>query len=130
MRLREDGTACLPGVEVVPKECPVGDKGANGAAENAVKAIKGLVRTLKSATEDKYGRRIPASSCLLAWMPRHVASVRTRFKRYEDGKTAIQRLTGRKWGRPLVHFGEKIMVRLAVHQGPGSLYLRYGQHSG
>ena len=37
----------------------------------------------------------------------------TRFKRYSDGKTAIQRLTGRRWGRPMV-FGERILVKVAV----------------
>ena len=36
-----------------------------------------------------------------------------RFRRYADGRTAIQRLTAGRWGRPLVIFGEKIVVKVA-----------------
>ena len=38
----------------------------------------------------------------------------TRFKQYSDGRKAIQRLTGRRWGRPMVVFGERILVKVAV----------------
>ena len=38
----------------------------------------------------------------------------TQFKRYSDGRTAIQRLTGRRWGRPMAVFGERILVKVAV----------------
>ena len=105
-RLKERVSECLPGVECVPKEAPVGDSRANGSAENAVKQVKGQFRTLKTSTEDRYRCKIDAKSCLLAWIPRHCANLMTRFKRYSDGRTAIQRLTGRRWGRPMVVFGE------------------------
>eukprot|EP00971_Amphidinium_carterae_P220004 4367367-Amphidinium_carterae.2 len=108
----------LPSVECVPKEAPTGDSRAQGAAENAVKQLKGMVRTLKTATEARYGRAIEASNCLLAWMPRHCADLLTRFRKYADGKTAVQRLTGRKWGRPSVVFGESIQLRVAASK-PG-----------
>ena len=35
-------------------------------------------------------------------------------KRSAFGRTAIQRLTGRRWGRPMVVFGERILVKVAV----------------
>ena len=57
---------------------------------------------------------IDAKSCLIAWIPRHSANLMTRFKQYSDGKTAIQRLTGRRWGRPMVVFGERILVKVAA----------------
>ena len=86
----------------------------NGSAENAVKQVKGQFRTLKTSTEDRYGCKIDAKSCLIAWIPRHSANLMTRFKQYSDGKTAIQRLTGRRWGRPMVVFGERILVKVAA----------------
>ena len=92
-RLKERVSECLPGVECVPKEAPVGDSRANGSAENAVKQVKGQFRTLKTSTEDRYRCKIDAKSCLLAWIPRHCANLMTRFKQYSDGRTAIQRLT-------------------------------------
>ena len=41
----------MPDVEVIPKECPVGDHAANRAAENATKEIKKQIRVLKSSQE-------------------------------------------------------------------------------
>ena len=87
---------------------------SNGSAENAVKQVKGQFRTLKTSTEDRYRCKIDAKSFLLAWIPRHCANPMTRFKRYSDGRTAIQRLTGRRWGRPMVVFGERLLVKVAV----------------
>ena len=118
-RLKERVSECLPGVECVPKEALVGDSGANGSAENAVKQVKGHFRTLKTSTEDRYRCKNDAKSCLLAWIPRHCANLMTRFKRYSDGRTAIQRLTGRRWGRRMVVFGErdfwsKLLFRVLV----------------
>ena len=113
-RLKERVSKCLPGVECVPKEAPVGDSRANGSAENAVKQVKGQFGTLKTSTEDRYGCKIDAKSCLIAWIPRHCANLMTRFKQYSDGRTAIQRLTGRRWGRPMVVFGERILVKVAA----------------
>ena len=43
-RLKERVSECLPGVECVPKEAPVGDIRANGSAENAVKTSEGSVQ--------------------------------------------------------------------------------------
>ena len=113
-RLKERVSECLTGVECVPKEAPVGDSRANGSAENAVKQVKGQSTTLKTSTEDRYSCKIDAKSCLLAWIPRLCANLMTRFKRHTDGRTAIQRLTGRRWGRPMVVFGERILVKVAV----------------
>ena len=113
-RLKERVSECLPGVECVLKEAPVGDSRANGSAENAVKQVKGQFRTLKTSTEDRYGCKIVAKSCLIAWIPRHCANLMTRFKQYSDGRTAIQRLTGRRWGRSMVVFGERILVKVAA----------------
>ena len=105
-RLKERVSECY--------EAPVGDSRANGSAENAVKQVKGQFRTLTTSTEDRYGCKIDAKSCLIAWIPRHCANLMTRFKQYLDGKTAIQRLTGRRWGRPMVVFGDRILVKVAA----------------
>ena len=62
LKLKAQVSQCLPGVEIVPKEAPVGDSRANGAAENAVKLLKGHFRTRKTATEDRYGCKLDAKS--------------------------------------------------------------------
>ena len=48
---------------------------------------------------------------LLTWLSRHAAFCLSRFKIQDDGKTPYQRLTGRKWNRPMVTFGEKVYFR-------------------
>ena len=54
-RLKERVSECLPGVECVPKEAPVGDSRANGSAENDVKQVKGQFRTLCGAPWQVWG---------------------------------------------------------------------------
>ena len=39
------------GIEVIPELSPVGDKGANGVAEQTVQAVEGQLRVLKFALE-------------------------------------------------------------------------------
>ena len=45
--------------EVVPEHASTGDPQSNGAAESAVRLLKGRVRTLKSALEANLGASIP-----------------------------------------------------------------------
>ena len=113
LKLKDSICDSLPSVEMVPKESPEGDHAANGAAENCVKEIKGQSRSIKTSTEDRYGRKLDSRDCLLAWLSRYAANMITRYRMYSDGRTAVQRLTGRKWGRPQLLFGEQIMVRKA-----------------
>ena len=96
------------------KEVLVGDSRASGSAEKAVKQAKGHFRTLKTSTEDGYDFKIDAKSCLLAWVPIHCADLMNWFKRYSYGRTAIQRLTGRRWVRSMVVPGETILVKVVV----------------
>ena len=69
LKLKDRIAESLPGVEVVPREVPVGTHEANGAAENAVKIVKGQYRSLKTSTEDRYGcknKRQELSTSLVA----------------------------------------------------------------
>ena len=50
---------------------------------------------------------------LVAWIARHQAQLLTRFRIYDDGKTAVERLTGRRWGRSALMFGERVLFVLA-----------------
>ena len=51
----------------------------------------------------------------------------TRFKRYPDGRTAIQRLTGRRWGRPVVLLFHVLVVVLVWSQ-PSPPAVHVGHH--
>ena len=64
----------------------------------------------QKAVEARYGRKLDQKCPLWAWISRYAGNQLTKYRVYSDGRTSIQRLTGRKWGRPLLKFGERILV--------------------
>ena len=93
---------------VMPEESPVEDHQANGDIENAIREIGKEIRTLKSSTESKIGRRIASNHPILAWLPAHAAFLISRYAVGADGKTAYERSRGKKYKRELVPFAERI----------------------
>eukprot|EP00971_Amphidinium_carterae_P202289 4013705-Amphidinium_carterae.1 len=85
MALKNQVRAAAADVEIIPQESPPGDHKAAGAAENAVKRVKGLART--------------------------VALTRQTWVVGDDGKTAEQLRTGRGWHRPAIAYGETVLVK-------------------
>ena len=65
-RLKERVSECLPGVECVPRETPVGDSRAIGSAENAVKQVKGQIR--HSKLRQKTGTVAKLMRNLVCWL--------------------------------------------------------------
>ena len=105
--------AGVPDVEFIKRESPEGDHQANGEAENAVREIKRQARAIKSATENKLGKRLSEKDPLLSWLPRHASDLLNRYRVGEDGKTAEQRRCGREWHNPALCFGEKVFIKPA-----------------
>ena len=118
----------------MPKEAPEGDHQANGVAEAAVNTLKSIYLSQKSDLEQKYQAKFGDKSIILAWLPRHVADTLTRYRVYSDGRTATQRLSGRKWGRPALAYGERVLFRPAVGkkvcQASAESRLQYGIYVG
>ena len=44
-------------------------------------------------------------------MPIYAVQMANRFLIREDGMTSVQRLTGRRWGRPVLLYGERVMFK-------------------
>ncbi len=78
-----------------------------------MKEMKKQIRAIKSSMEDRYGQRIDERHPVLTWVARHAAETVNRFRIYSDGKSALQRLTGRKWKKPCLVYGECVMVQPA-----------------
>ena len=108
--LKEKVKAEVQGIEVILNDGPTGDKQANGLAEVAVRETKRQSRALFSELEERLGK-IEPSHPLLLWLSRHATFCLSRFKIGDDGKTPYTRLTGRKWKRPMVQFGERVWFR-------------------
>ena len=96
---------------------PVGEKPANGAIEKAVQSLEGMVRTIKLALECKIRTKIPADHPVLTWMVEHSGLLLRRYRVCEDGRTAFEKMRGRRVNRSMAAFGEQIFYRLLRPHG-------------
>ena len=98
-------------VEVVLEESKTGDHQSNGLAEVAVRESKRQCRAMKSALEEKMGKPIDERHPILSWLARHGNFLMSRYRLGQDGRTAYEKLKGKKWKRAMVTFGEKVWFR-------------------
>ena len=94
--------------DVVFETSAEGDPQSNGAAESAVNAVKGRVRTAKVALEERTGATVPDDHPLLTWMVPYSLATFRRYTLGRDGKTCYERLLGRRAATPLASFGESV----------------------
>ena len=110
---------------------PTYDPRSNGSVENAVKQVKGMLRTCKSCLEAHVGGRIPDEHPLMTWLVEHVAWILTVRPNGEDGKTPFQLIRGRPFLKRAVEFGERLLYKLPT-TGPrqeerGALQARWSR---
>ena len=97
--------------ELVLEKVPRGVSESKGEIERAVQTVESQSRTLRSALETSYGRKIPDDHPVLTWMVEHASTTYNLFHRsleVKDGKTPYSRLRGREWRVSLPPFGETI----------------------
>ena len=92
--------------DVIMEASPVGESQSNGREENAVRRVKGQLRTIKEGLDYRYGARIPASHPVLSWIPRQAAATLTRYSVGKDGRTPYQRWKGKRFKKEVAEFGE------------------------
>ena len=104
-----------PGI-TKPENPPSYNPASNGACEKAVQDVSGHVRALKFALEANIGMPIEEDHPIMEWIITHAAFCLTHFSVGHDGMTPIERLTGRKWVRPLAELGEIVMAKLVARE--------------
>ena len=102
---RKDGGTAL-------ENSRVGDSDSNGKIERAIRDVKGMIRTLRSSVEEKTGKTIRLDAAIVPWIIRHSAYILTRCKIGADGKTAMQKMKGRRVNVPWIPFGEPVVFKL------------------
>ena len=76
--------------------------------------------------ESKLKRTLEQTDPVLQWIPHFVGQLLTCVRKRPDGETAWEREAGRKWRRPLLQFGEKVILREAVEAWRRSRRARLG----
>ena len=97
--------------QLVLEKVPKGVSESKGEIERAVQAIESQSRTLRSALETSYGRKVPDDHPVLTWLVEHASTTYNLFHRsleVKDGKTPYSRHRGREWRVSLPPFGETI----------------------
>jgi hypothetical protein len=81
---------------------------SNGSIENGVKLMKGMVRLHSLALERKVGGRFPSSHPILAWLIEHTSDVITKYLQGAHGRTAYERLYGKRVNEEEFEFDELV----------------------
>ena len=103
----------------LPENSPVGSSASNGAAENAVDLVKGLIRRGRLAVEHRFVSKLPLKHMSVPWLVQHVCFCHNRFSVGKDGKTPYSRSRGKDFDKALVEFGERVLyIRPHNHIGP------------
>ena len=87
------------------EDCPRDEHQANGDVESSVSAIGGQVRTMRAALQDRLGVSLDHRDCATKWLIDYAGVLLTRFQVGEDGRTAFERVRGRRFKKELVEFG-------------------------
>ena len=104
----------------------VGDSDSNGKIERNIREVKGMIRTFRAFLKEKTGQVVRLDDPIVPWIVRHAAYTITRCRVGEDGKTALQRIKGRKVSAPMIPFGETVLFKLPkVPRMPGDFKDRF-----
>ena len=94
--------------EVVKQNSPVASSQSNGRAEKAIRDLEGHLRTLKLALDSRLGLCVPTDAPAIRWLVEHSADFTSRFRVGRDGKTARERIIGKRNLLNVAEFGESV----------------------
>ena len=97
--------------QTLKQQSPAYEHASNGVVEKAVQEIEDQVRVLLLSLKHRLGRNVPTTHAVFTWLVEHAADLYIKYHVGKDGKTAVQRLTGRTCREELVEFGEHVMFR-------------------
>ena len=90
---------------------PVRSSGSNGVIERVIKEVQGQLRAMKSALDTRVGVDIRGTSNILPWMVEYASVLINKYLVEKDGKTAYERLRGKKSKMLGFEFGESVHFR-------------------
>ena len=103
---------------MVVENSPVHSSKSNGVIERAVQTVQGMVRTMRSALEEKWGVELPIDHPIWPWLVEYAAFLLTRGEVGKDGKTAYERSRGKEAKIQGFEFGEGVLWKRRREGGP------------
>ena len=100
----------------VPRNPPAYNPQSNGPCEKAVQDVTAQMRAIVIGLEARLGVTLVEGSAVFQWALEHATFLLNHFNVGKDGMTPYERLTKRKWNRPLVEFGEMILAKMALQR--------------
>ena len=88
---------------------PAHSSKSNGVIERGVQTIQGMVRTLRSAIEERWMVKLDPENALWTWLVEYSGWLVNRAEVGHDGRTPYERLKGKKARLPGMEFGEAVM---------------------
>ena len=88
------------------------DSQSNGVAERAVQSVECQVRTVLIALQKRLGVNVPVTHKIATWLVEHAADLLNKFAVGPDGRTAFERLKGKRYRGEVVEFGRKILYKI------------------
>ena len=82
--------------KTVIEQSPVGSIQSNGIVERAIQSYEGMLRVLKGGLELRWDAKIPDGRAIFAWLSEYCGFLLNRFEVGADGKTAYERMRGKK----------------------------------
>ena len=119
--------AARGGGKLMVEHSPVGSSKSNGLAEKAVQDVQGMIRTMRSALEDKWGVKMSIDHPAWAWLVEYAAFLWTRFNVSKGGKTAYERLKGKRAKVHGIEFGEGVKWKRRREGGPSASWRACGR---
>ena len=95
------------------EQSPMGDSSGNGFIERGVQSVEEMTRVLKLDLERRIGQRIEVTHCVFAWLVEHAVDLLNKFHVAADGKTAFERLKGKKHRGEVLPFCAPVMLRVS-----------------
>ena len=99
------------GCVTVVEKAPVGESQSNGLAERGFRSLEEMMRVFKLDLEERVKQVIPMDWAVLEWMIEHVCDVMNKTVIGKDGRTAYERVKGKKAKAEFLRFAEPIMAR-------------------
>ena len=97
--------------EVTTEHEVKGDKESNGLIENAVKPLRGIIRTIKCHIESRTQEPLSDDWPVIPWLVEHARCILSRCQRGRDGRTPFERKHGKTPTQEFVPFGKKVLAR-------------------